>query len=82
MINLKNRHVIILLSIFWGLGLSCLFKKVCKGRNCIQYRAPPLNYVKNNTFKYNDKCYSYTPKVVSCEGKKTITNEDFSAIKL
>ena len=73
MINLKNKYAIIILSIFWGLGLSCIFRKVCKGRNCIQYRPPSLNYMKNNTFKYNDKCYAYTPKVVTCKGENIIS---------
>lgn len=76
MINLKSRIAVIILSIFWGLGLSCIFRKVCKGRGCIQYRAPSLNYVKNNTFKYNDKCYAYTAKTINCSGDNIISNSD------
>ena len=31
----KNKSGMILISIIWGLGLAALFKKVCKGRNCV-----------------------------------------------
>ena len=78
MINLKSRNAVIIISILWGIGLSCLFKKVCVGRQCIEYRAPPSDYIKKNTFRYNDKCYKYTPKVVECKGNDVIySNENF-----
>ena len=42
--KLLNSHMgRILLSIVWGFGLSCIFRKVCKGRNCIIYKAPNNN---------------------------------------
>ena len=30
----------IILSIIWGLGLAALFRKVCKGRDCIIINIP------------------------------------------
>ena len=36
----------ILISILWGFGLACLFRKVCRGRNCIIYNAPDPNEIK------------------------------------
>ena len=30
----------IVLSIIWGLGLSALFRRACKGRNCIIIKGP------------------------------------------
>ncbi len=74
MINLKNKKVAIIISIFWGLGLACLFKRACKGRKCITYSAPSLEYMKKNIFKHGNKCYKYTPRIVDCNGKSTISN--------
>ena len=39
----KTKESKIILSIVWGLGLSCLFRKACKGRKCIVYSAPNPN---------------------------------------
>ena len=30
----------IAVSILWGLGLACIFRKACKGRDCIVFKAP------------------------------------------
>ena len=32
----------IIMSILLGFGLASLFRTVCKGNNCILFRAPPL----------------------------------------
>ena len=49
----------IIISIVLGLGIASLFRKVCKDRSCIAFRAPPLkdlekgfeNYLKNDDVK-------------------------------
>lgn len=74
---LKNKDVKIIFSILWGLGLASLFKKVCKGRNCIVYRAPSPNKIKGKTFLFDNKCYNYIPRPVKCKGNNIIKPEDF-----
>ena len=74
MLNLQNRNTIIVLSIFWGLGLACLFRKSCKGRSCIIYNTPPLEFIKENIFRSADKCYKYKSRIVDCKGKSPISN--------
>lgn len=63
-INTKTGTIVI--SIIWGLGLACLFRKVCNDRDCIEYKAPNINYVKNTIWKFNNKCYKYDTKTVKC----------------
>lgn len=46
-------------SILLGLGLSTLFKKICKNNNCLIYKAPPHGEIIGNTFEYNNKCYIF-----------------------
>tara|TARA_Y100000385_G_C12750033_1_gene490490 strand:+ start:144 stop:368 length:225 start_codon:yes stop_codon:yes gene_type:complete len=64
-----NRSGRILLSIIWGLGLATLFRKVCKGRNCIVIKAPNPKDIKENIYGFDGKCYKFSPKVTSCKKK-------------
>ena len=66
----NSKSGIIIMSIIWGLGISCLFRRVCKGRNCIVLTAPDPNTVQNNIFKYNDKCYKYSTHPTKCLDKE------------
>lgn len=61
-----------MLSIILGLGLASLFRIVCKGKNCIIFKAPPLTDIKDKVFKQNDKCYKYTPVSTKCDASKKI----------
>ena len=68
-----------LLSIILGLGLATLFRKVCKGRNCMVFKGAPMNEVEQNVYKNNNKCYQFVYENVKCDTKKSIidfSNED------
>jgi hypothetical protein len=56
----------IIMSVILGFGLACLFKKVCKGKNCIAFHAPPLDDFKDKIYKNNDKCIKYVPVATKC----------------
>ena len=62
----------IIISIILGLGLATLFRKVCGESNCIVYKGTPKEDIKDKTFRFNDKCYKYDVKAVSCKGYKDI----------
>jgi hypothetical protein len=61
-----------LMSILLGFGLATLFRVTCKGKNCLLFKAPPLEEVEDKIFKFNDKCYTYHYKMESCNSKKRI----------
>ena len=63
---LKTRQGRILLSIIWGLGLACLFRKVCKDRNCIVYKAPNSNLINNEIYLHDNKCFRYNIETTRC----------------
>ena len=63
---LERKETKILISIIWGLGIACLFRKVCNDRSCIVYKAPNPDYVKNNIWKFNNKCYKFDTNTVKC----------------
>ena len=64
----------IIISIILGLGLASLFRKVCNDRNCIVFKAPPLDELNNNIYKYNDKCVKLKSNSIKCDNKKKIVN--------
>ena len=66
---LNSRSGQIMISIIWGLGLASLFRKACVGRNCIVIKGPNPNQVKNQIFKYDGKCFKFTPYASKCENK-------------
>lgn len=64
---LDNKHGVIIISVVWGLGLATLFRKVCKGRNCIVIKAPDPEKIKNNIYNFENKCYKFYPEIASCK---------------
>ena len=63
----SSREGVILVSIIWGLGLSALFRKVCKGRSCIIMRGPKPAEMHNKIYKFDKKCYKYTAANTQCK---------------
>ena len=57
----------IVMSIILGLGLATLFRKVCKDRNCMIFKAPNIRHIQNQIFKYGNKCYKFEPNPRSCK---------------
>ena len=55
----------IIISLILGLGLSSLFRKVCVNE-CIVLKGPNPNEIQNNTYRYDKKCFKYTPFATKC----------------
>ena len=62
----------IIVSILLGFGIATLFRKSCENRNCLVFKAPSMNKIKNKPFLFDDKCYEYNEKNVTCDNKKKI----------
>lgn len=65
----------IIMSIILGLGLSSLFRKVCKNYDCIQLYAAPLKNIEGKIFQVGDKCVTYNYKSAKCEDGNLIKFE-------
>jgi hypothetical protein len=61
-----------IMSILLGFGLASLFRRVCKGKECVLFYAPPLENIENKIFKNGDKCYTYIAKSTKCDKNKKI----------
>jgi hypothetical protein len=60
----------IIMSIILGLGLSTLFRTMCKGKNCVIMKAPPLDEIKDKIYKHQGKCYKFTSVTEKCDKNK------------
>ena len=62
----------IIISILLGLGLATLFRKVCNDRNCLVFKAPNLSKIKNQVFKFKNKCYTFNEEIEKCSNNKKV----------
>ena len=53
-----------------GFGLATLFRTVCKGKNCIIFKAPPMDEIEDKVYKHQDKCYKFNPVTTKCDVNK------------
>jgi len=60
----------ILMSVILGFGLATFFRKVCEGKNCIIFKAPPLDEIKDKIYKHGDKCYTFKSTSTKCDVSK------------
>jgi len=63
---LKSTAGRVLISIILGVGLSALFRKACRGADCIEFVAPPDSELREGVFRYGDKCMEYKPRATEC----------------
>ena len=71
---LKTSYGKNIISILLGLGLSTLFRNICKDKHCINFYGPNIDDIKNNVYKYNNTCYKFIPKNKKCNLDKKIIN--------
>ena len=63
----------ILMSIILGIGLATFFRAVCKGRHCKIISSPPIEDIEKQTYKFNDKCYTFERNLIDCKiNNKTV----------
>ena len=63
----------IIIPVLLGLGLATMFRRVCKDKSCIVFKAPGIKDIEGKTFSHNGKCYQYKHKSESCvDSKKTV----------
>jgi len=61
----------VLISIILGLGLATLFRKVCTGKNCLNFIGPDYTELKKRTYRYDDGCIAFKEHAVTCDKTKT-----------
>ena len=64
----KNGNMFI--SILLGLGLACLFRTVCKGKNCLIFKHAGIDKIDNKVYKSGGRCYKYKVEQGTCDAEK------------
>jgi hypothetical protein len=67
---MKTKTGSILISIILGLGLATLFRKKCLGEDCIDFKSPSLDDIKEKNYKYGNTCFKYDVSSIKCNKKK------------
>lgn len=70
LLNAKYSKFVI--SFILGLGIATLFRKACNKKNCMVFKAPPMDKLKTKNFKFDGKCYKFEPEAVKCDPHKKI----------
>ena len=60
----------IIMSIILGVGLATFFRTICKDKRCQLISAPPMEEIDNQTYRINDKCFTFEKNAISCNRKK------------
>jgi hypothetical protein len=63
---LKDPKFDAVFSFLMGVFIILLIRPVCKGDACFNYKAPPMNEIKENAYKIGDTCYKFVPKESKC----------------
>ena len=64
----------LILSIIIGFGIATFFRKTCKDKSCLSFKAPPVDDIEDKTYQFNDKCYQFVQKQSTCDSTKRIIN--------
>lgn len=68
----KDKKFNIIFSIILGLFLAVLFKPVCRGNKCLNYKTPPIHEITEGAYKIGDKCYKFTAVDATCPANGVI----------
>lgn len=60
----------ILMSVLLGFGLATFFRTVCKGKRCRVISSPPLKDLEGQTYKFDNKCYTFEQNPITCTNNK------------
>ena len=63
---------VMFISILLGLGLATLFRKACKGKECIEFNGPVISEIDGKIYKFDEECYKYKLESTRCDKNKKI----------
>jgi hypothetical protein len=67
---LHDNNAKYLISILIGLGIATIFRKACKNDDCYIFKGPYSSEIKDKIYSFNNKCYKFIPKTITCNSKQ------------
>jgi hypothetical protein len=63
---LKNPVSGMVISFMFGIALVMVMAPICRGRNCIIVKAPPIHEIKDSVYQIGTKCYKFDTVALDC----------------
>jgi hypothetical protein len=54
------------ISFMFGIALVMVMAPICRGRDCIIVKAPPIHEVKDSVYQIGTKCYKFDTVALDC----------------
>ncbi len=77
---LKNPAFGILVSFMLGLALVVILAPICRGKECMIVKAPPIHEVRDSIYHIATKCYKFETVQMDCPAVGVI--ESFENIRI
>jgi len=71
---INTPHAKVIIAAVLGFGLSTLFRKSCKGKDCVEFKAPSFKTVEDGLWKVDDKCYAFKSSPATCDDSRKTVN--------
>jgi hypothetical protein len=63
---LQDKRFDIFFSVILGIGIICMIRPVCEGKECTLRKAPQEKDFDKFVYRMGSKCYQFKTKIVSC----------------
>lgn len=64
----------LILSMIIGFGIATFFRKTCKDKACLSFKAPSVDDIEDKTYQFNNQCYQFEQKQSTCDPSKRSIN--------
>ena len=63
---LQDKRFDVFFSVILGIGIICMIRPVCEGKDCTLRKAPQEKDFDKFVYRMGKKCYQFKTKIVSC----------------
>ena len=77
---LKNPIFGILLSFMLGLAIVIIVSPICRGKDCMIVKAPPIHEIRDSVYHIASKCYKFETVQMDCPAQGVV--ESFENVRL
>jgi len=77
---LKNPIFGSIISFMLGLAIVVIVSPICRGRDCMVVKAPPIHEVQDSIYHIASKCYKFETVQMDCPAEGVV--EAFESVRL
>lgn len=61
-----------IISFLFGIALIVVLAPICRGKDCIIVKAPPVHEIKESIYQIGSKCYKFDTVLLDCPASGVI----------